>query len=189
MERVKNLICQECNQRPATLRFTKIINGEKTEIHICEKCAQEKGEMFMFNAGSGFSISNLLAGLLNFETGFQGKKQTDAFQQESITQCKHCSMTLQKFIKIGRFGCAHCYEAFNEQLTPILRRLHSGNWSHSGKIPKRIGGHMHLRKNIETLKQTLRELVSREEFEQAAKVRDEIRTLEKALANKNEGGE
>ena len=41
------MICQECNQRPATLHFTKIINGEKTEVHLCEKCAQEKGEMFM----------------------------------------------------------------------------------------------------------------------------------------------
>lgn len=183
------MICQECNQRPATLRFTKIINGEKTEIHICERCAQEKGEMFMFNTGSGFSINNLLAGLLNFENEFQNKKQKDTFQQEAIIQCENCSMTLQKFIKIGRFGCAHCYEAFNEQLSPILRRLHSGNWSHSGKIPKRIGGHMHLRKNIDSLKQTLRDLVSQEEFEQAAKIRDEIRTLEKDLAENSEGGE
>ena len=48
------MICQECNQRPAALHFTKIINGEKTEVHLCEKCAQEKGEMFMFNGGIGF---------------------------------------------------------------------------------------------------------------------------------------
>lgn len=151
--------------------------------------------MFMFQAGSGFSISNLLSGLLNFDTAFQNKQQKDPFHQEAIIQCEHCSMTLQKFIKIGRFGCAHCYQTFHEQLTPILRRLHSGNWSHSGKIPKRIGGHMHTRKQIDSLKQTLKDLVLREEFEQAAKVRDEIRTLEKGLAENventenSEGGE
>ena len=38
-----------------------------------------------------------------------------------------CSMTFPQFIKIGRFGCAHCYETFKEQLNPILKRLHSGN--------------------------------------------------------------
>lgn len=37
------MLCQECNKRPATLHFTKIVNGEKTEFHICETCAKEKG--------------------------------------------------------------------------------------------------------------------------------------------------
>lgn len=182
------MICQECNQRPATLHFTKIVNGEKAEIHLCEKCANEKGDMFMFSAGPGFSINNLLAGLLNGNNGFHDPKHT-AFKHEEIIQCDRCSMTIHQFIKVGRFGCAHCYESFQEQLKPILRRLHSGNWTHSGKIPKRIGGHLHVRKNIETLKQTLKELISREEFEEAAHVRDEIRSLEKRLLENNEGGE
>ena len=38
------MICQECNKRPATLHFTKIINGEKEQFQLCEQCAQEKGE-------------------------------------------------------------------------------------------------------------------------------------------------
>jgi protein arginine kinase activator len=68
------MICQECNQRPAALHFTKIINGEKTEVNLCEKCAQEKGEMFMINGGSGFTFNNLLAGLLNIDTTVQKQK-------------------------------------------------------------------------------------------------------------------
>ena len=43
------MVCQECNQRPATLHFTKIVNGEKEEFHLCEKCAQEKGDMYFIN--------------------------------------------------------------------------------------------------------------------------------------------
>lgn len=60
------MLCQECNKRPATLHFTKIVNGEKTEFHICESCAREKGEMIPGTAG-GFSIHNLLSGLLDFD--------------------------------------------------------------------------------------------------------------------------
>lgn len=180
--------CQECNQRPATLHFTKVVNGEKAEFHLCEKCAQEKGEMFMLGSGSGFSINNLLAGLLNIQPSFQGSGQ-DPFQQEKVLQCEQCSLTFQQFIKVGRFGCASCYETFKDQLNPILRRLHSGNSSHSGKIPARIGGTIHLRRNIDDLKNHLKEMISKEEFERAAELRDEIRNLEKQLNADQKGGE
>ncbi|TDL62257.1 hypothetical protein E2R56_28660 [Rhodococcus qingshengii] len=182
------MICQECNQRPAALHFTKIINGEKTEVNLCEKCAQEKGEMFMFTGGSGFTFNNLLAGLLNIDSTVQ-KQNQNTFQQEEVLQCSGCSMTFPQFIKVGRFGCAHCYETFKEQLPPVLKRLHSGNWSHSGKIPKRIGGGIHLKKQVENLKSELKELIQQEEFEKAAQIRDEIRTLEKGLPGSSKGGE
>lgn len=182
------MICQECNQRPATLHFTNFSNGEKTEMHLCERCAQEKGDMFMMNNGPGFSINSLLAGLFNMEAAFQGQKK-EAFQTEKVLQCPQCSMTFPQFVKVGRFGCATCYDAFRDQLTPILRRLHSGNFSHNGKIPKRVGGDIHLRKTIDDLKQTLKDLISQEEFEKAAETRDQIRDLERQLAEKQEGGE
>ncbi|MGG5254573.1 UvrB/UvrC motif-containing protein [Neobacillus sp. SM06] len=178
------MICQECNQNPATLHFTKIVNGEKTEVHLCEKCAQEKGEMFMLHGGSGFSFNNLLAGILNMEPAFQHPNQ-NAFHQEEVLQCEKCSMTYPQFVNAGRFGCSHCYETFKEQLKPVLRRLHGGNWAHHGKIPKRAGGGIHLRKKIEELKGLLKEKITNEEFEKAAEIRDEIRSLEKEAA----GGE
>ncbi|TKC14243.1 UvrB/UvrC motif-containing protein [Robertmurraya kyonggiensis] len=179
------MLCQECNERPATLHFTKIDNGEKTMMHLCQHCAQEKGEAFMLN--SAFSINNLLAGLLNFHNHVQQAEKAPVIKKEPL-QCEACSMTYQQFIQIGRFGCANCYEAFKEQINPILRRLHSGNGAHNGKIPSRIGGGIHLRKNIETLKQSIQELITREEFEKAAEIRDQIRSLEKQLDLRDEGG-
>jgi protein arginine kinase activator len=178
------LICQECNQRPAALHFTKIVNGEKTEVHLCEKCAQEKGEMFIFNGGLGLSFNNLLAGLLNIDPTYQ-KQEQNPFRHEEILQCSHCSMTFPQFLKIGRFGCAHCYESFKDHLKPVLGRLHSGNWTHHGKIPKRVGGGIQLKKQLEELKLNLQEAILQEEFEKAAVIRDEIRSLEK----QSEGGE
>lgn len=182
------MICQECHERPATLHFTKINNGEKTVFHLCEKCAQEKGETFMANGGSGFSLSNLLSGLLNMDHSFQ-PAQKSPFYQKEILQCKECTMTYQEFTQIGKFGCANCYETFKEQIKPILRKVHFGNLSHNGKIPKRIGGTIHIRKNIEDLKQKMKEYISLEEFEQAAEVRDRIRSLEKQMNDqRSEGG-
>ena len=100
------MICQECNQRPATLHFTNFSNGEKTELHLCDQCAHEKGEMFLANNGPGFSINSLLAGLLNIESAFHDPNQ-DAFKPQHVLQCPQCSMTFPQFVKIGQIGRAH----------------------------------------------------------------------------------
>ncbi len=177
------MICQECKERPATLHFTKIINGEKTEIHLCDKCAQEKGDLFMFGGVSGFSVNNLLAGLLNVSPGFQQTGE-DPFPKQEVIQCDHCSMTYDQFVQIGRFGCAQCYESFKDQLDPIFRRLHSGNTSHEGKIPARVGGALHLKKRVSALRENLVQAIQEEEFERAAEIRDEIRSIERSSEQK-----
>lgn len=182
------MICQECKERPATLHFTQVINGEKTTIQLCERCAQEKGESFM-NEGSGaFSFNDLLAGLLNFDSALQQAKPNTS-PPGSILQCEVCKMTYQQFVKVGQFGCAHCYETFREQLIPILKRLHTGNIEHGGKLPKRIGGSLHIKKQMQELRAELQSLIADEEFEQAAKIRDQIRSLEKNYQDEegNEG--
>ena len=81
--------------------FTKIVNGEKEEFQLCEKCAQEKGDMYLINNTSGFSLNNLLAGLFNIEPNFQ-QSQQDAFEKQEILQCENCSMTFNQFIKVGQ---------------------------------------------------------------------------------------
>ncbi|MCJ7843356.1 UvrB/UvrC motif-containing protein [Lederbergia sp. NSJ-179] len=172
------MICQECKERPATLHFTKVINGEKTTIQLCEKCAQEKGDLFLNEGPGAFSFNNLLSGLLNFDSAFQQAK-TSTTSTSPILQCDVCKMTYQQFAKVGRFGCAHCYETFRNQLVPVIKRLHSGNIEHGGKVPKRIGGSLHVKKKLQQLKGELQSLIANEEFEQAAKVRDQIRSLEK----------
>ncbi|WP_078551139.1 UvrB/UvrC motif-containing protein [Bacillus alkalicellulosilyticus] len=174
--------CQECNERPATLHFTKIINGEKTEFHICEHCAREKGE---YNPGSNsFSIHQLLSGLLNYEQPLA--KGTPPKTAAPLT-CSKCKTTYEQFVRTGRFGCAQCYESFAVKLDPVLKRVHGGNHTHGGKIPKRIGGSLQVRKKIEMLKEALRFHIEKEEFEQAAIIRDQIRSLQQTIQDKGEG--
>ncbi len=74
--------CEECKKRPATVHLTKIINNQKSELHLCEQCAKGKGEMYQ-----GFSFQDLLSGLLNYDNHKQ-----DADQQ---VQCGTCGMTYQ----------------------------------------------------------------------------------------------
>lgn len=177
------MICQECNERPATMHYTKIVNGKKTEFHLCEHCAQDKGEMFSIDWGKNFSFDNLLSGLFNFDPELQIVKQQTA-PNHDVLRCSHCGMTFNQFLNTSRFGCPHCYETFHHQLVPILSRLHGGNMEHEGKIPVRIGGSIYTKKKMAELKDALHLAIEREEFEKAAELRDQIRALEGASSEK-----
>ena len=166
--------CQECGKRPATLHFTKIVNGDKTELHICEACAREKGELVPGTPG-GFSIHNLLSGLLDFD-------QTGAGAAKSaVLKCENCGMTHAQFSKIGRFGCSECYRYFADRLDPLFKRVH-GNTVHMGKVPKRSGGKLRTKREIERLKREMQRKIEVEDFEAAARLRDQIRALERELS-------
>jgi protein arginine kinase activator len=170
------MVCQECNKRPATLHFTKIVNGEKTEFHFCETCAREKGELIP-GTTNGFSIHNLLSGLLDLE--HVGSPSVNKVQN---LRCEQCGLTYSQFSKIGRFGCSECYRHFSERLDPLFKRVH-GNTVHVGKIPKRTGSLIQCRKEVEMLKKDLQRCIEREEFESAAQIRDQIRELETKLGD------
>jgi len=168
--------CEECGKRPATLHLTKIVNGEKTEYHICEHCAQEKGDVF--TGFHNFSINNLLSGLLKFDPMQKNGRESASGKP---LRCENCGLTYAQFSKSGRFGCSDCYTFLGDKLDPLFRRIH-GNTQHSGKVPERTGGQLKIRKELEQLKQALQSHVASEEFEKAAEMRDRIRALEQKMA-------
>lgn len=173
--------CQDCQAQPATLHFTKIINGEKMETHLCENCAKNKSDALY--GQNHFSIHQLLSGLLNFDHPIK-QSQPNNFQVFHSLKCEKCGMTYEQFAKVGRFGCAHCYKTFDEKLDPLLKRVHSGNNTHSGKIPKRGGAEINVKKRIQVLKNKMQNYIEQEEFEKAAEIRDELRSLENNYKNK-----
>ncbi|MFC3040951.1 UvrB/UvrC motif-containing protein [Virgibacillus xinjiangensis] len=168
--------CQECHKRPATLHLTKVINGSKTTVHVCGVCAKEMG--YMNSSEEGYSLQNLLSGLFNFDPGVLGAQKGQPYQQSQEFQCPGCGMTFSEFQRVGKFGCASCYKTFSSRLDPIFRRVHSGNTQHSGKIPKRQGGDLNKKKQLENYREQLKHLIEEEAFEEAAKVRDQIRALQ-----------
>ncbi len=178
--------CQECNQNPATVHFAQVINGDKTEIHVCQQCAKEKG--YVSTEEDAYSLHHLLSGLFNPNSNAM-QKQSERESEEKQIQCKKCGMTYQQFARVGKFGCASCYQTFAEHLNPLFRKVHSGNTVHEGKVPKRVGTDIYQRKKIRDLKLKLQQAIADEAFENAAKVRDEIKALEKNLNQNGEGDE
>lgn len=168
--------CSECNKRPATLHLTQIINGKKTELNVCEICASKKG--YINQSEEAYSLHDLLTGLFNFGSSQLELQNENFFSSAEDLQCPKCKMTFNDFQRIGKFGCASCYDAFKSKLDSIFRRVHSGNTKHIGKIPKRKGAHLHTQREIETHREELQRLIEQEEFEQAAVVRDKIKKLE-----------
>lgn len=177
------MLCQACGKNSASVHVTQIINGEKKEVYLCEACALEKGEID-FPLEGKFPLHQLFSGFMGFFP--HGGGETSRKGSSSGLQCETCGLTHAQFGQIGRFGCSRCYEAFGETLTPLLRRLH-GNPKHMGKVPLRAGADVKIKKEIEGLREELQKKVAEEAFEEAAKIRDEIRRLEDGGYSKGGG--
>ncbi|MCC5910777.1 MAG: UvrB/UvrC motif-containing protein [Clostridiaceae bacterium] len=163
------MVCQQCNERKATVHMTKILQGKKEEIHLCEQCAQEKETL---NFENSFSIHNFLAGLLDGTTGTPFNPQ---YAKE--IQCSECGHSYDRFKQVGKLNCSQCYQQFKQKLIPLIRKV-QGNVRHTGKVPKRAGGIIQLKRELKDLRSRLAAAVEEQEFERAAELRDEIKALE-----------
>lgn len=172
------MVCQECGNRPATLSFTKVVNGVETEFHICEHCAREK-ELTIPGTTNGVSNHALFSGVTDVESDNSLSVMNNEPQQ--APQCEKCGLTYEEFNKTGRVGCDECYKQFAERLESMLRRNH-GTTVHTGKVPKRNADMIHDQHQLEMLKKHLQLLIEQEEYEQAAKIRDQIRELEEKIS-------
>jgi protein arginine kinase activator len=100
-------------------------------------------------------------------------------------KCAKCGLTYEDFKKIGRLGCGACYVSFKGSLAPLLKRIHGSN-QHMGKSPspvsmKELKITTKLHDELEAAKAELTKAVKKEEFEEAAALRDKIKFLEKKL--------
>ena len=161
------MVCDLCNKNVATVHLTEIINDQMRELHLCEGCAREKGA----EMEQHFGLQDMLAGLADI-----GEELGE--EAEDPLTCDVCEMAYRDFRKAGRLGCPACYDAFKKKLTTVLRRIH-GSTRHVGKIPARTNQDVSDKLRIQELKRKLQRSVKMEEFEEAARIRDEIRRLEK----------
>ncbi len=169
------MLCQECGENKATVHLTKIINDKKTEVYLCQECAQKKGE-FDFSQDP-LSLHNFLTGFLG---GEQPQQKTPSGGLVGVANCPNCGLSYNEFREKGRLGCVKCFDSFEQQLTPLIKRIH-GREEHRGKVPARTGGLIRKKREIEKKRQEMEKAVGEENFEEAAKIRDEIKRLEKEL--------
>lgn len=164
------MLCQQCHERDANVHFTQIINGNMVKMYLCSQCADVKGH---FAFSPQLNLGDFLWGIPNFikDDGFKH------IEKPVKISCDVCGLSLDDFRSTGKLGCPNCYKVFRDNLNPILRRLH-GNTEHVGKAPGKVSHCIKYSDELEKLRGELAEAISREEYEKAAGLRDQIRGLE-----------
>lgn len=168
------ILCELCKQQPSTLHLTEIAGGAKKELHLCAKCAQQKGVTFQ----SHFSLPDFLSGFGASPPAAKAAKKSPG------VACPRCGITYAQFRQTGRLGCAEDYVVFRKMLLPFIERIH-GSVQHTGKVPGRAGAPRRApeaAQEIAELRRALAEAIEREAYEEAARLRDEIRRREEAAA-------
>jgi protein arginine kinase activator len=160
--------CEACGERPATIRYAEMVDGQLSTWNLCEECAREKG---VTGSLSSFAtpLVNVLMGLL----GEPAEREAEA----PVASCPQCGMSYQDFRRTGRLGCAACYDTFGAELRPLLRRIH-GSTQHAGRVPSTHADDAAVRNEVRRLKADLARAVGHEEYERAAEIRDAIRRKE-----------
>jgi len=157
------MLCDICNKHDATMHLTEIVNEKVTEMHICSSCAKTKAQELK----EQLSIADLAGGLSGI---------AESRKDETTIKCTSCGLTYADFRKKGRLGCAQCYTVFRQQLIPLLKRIHS-SVHHAGKFPLRMASRMTLEAKTKELKEKLERAIKLEDYEEAARLRDEMRKL------------
>ncbi|MGN1080696.1 MAG: UvrB/UvrC motif-containing protein [Acutalibacteraceae bacterium] len=163
--------CQNCNNE-ATTHIKQNINGKITELHLCGECAAKMG----YDTVSGFE--NLGAFMNPFElisSVFAPGKA--GLGTGKVKRCSGCGISFDEIAKTGRAGCPKCYEEFYSELMPSIRKIH-GNAKHMGRLPKEAGSEAKAERTVAELKEKLAKAVEEQNFEEAARLRDEIKGLE-----------
>ena len=160
------MLCDICHKNGATVHLTEIIDNQITELHLCEECARQKGAQMEQH----FGLADLLAGLADLGQQFEVMGQAGA-------KCPNCGLTYQDFRRIGRLGCSECYQTFKDSLTVLLKRIH-GSTRHLGRTPVKTAAAAQKLSQTDLLRAKLQKAIEAEEFEDAARLRDEIKALE-----------
>jgi len=170
------MLCDICGKNPATVHLTEIIDDQMNELHLCEECAHQKS----LQMEQQFGLSDLLAGLVEFE------KPTNKDAESVAVKCANCGLTYADFKKIGRLGCGECYNAFRKYLGVLLKKIH-GSSQHVGKSPLKVTNVLEKKIDLPELRQKLQKAIEMEAFEEAARIRDQIKEIEKKSASNTDG--
>jgi len=136
-------------------------------LHLCEDCAQKYIHEPQQPAGA---TKGGEAGPVE-----EGDETTALNQRE----CPVCGIKFVEFRNSGRLGCPHDYQEFREELTPLLENIH-GETKHCGKTPRRLPQNKQTQSELLQLRKQLQQAVTREAYEEAARLRDRIRKLEES---------
>lgn len=187
--------CDMCDNE-ATVFLTQIVDGKMTQVNLCDKCSKEKG----VTDPTGFQLADFLLG------NAAQKKTRQSTAEDDTLACPECGFTRAHLKKIGRMGCPECYLTFGDDMDNMLRAMHKGT-RHVGKVPGRqvslpvpspkaerpapaaatasaaptpppAPAPVSPKKKLADLKAAIDLAVMEERYEDAARLRDEVKDIE-----------
>ncbi len=210
------MLCEICGENEATFHYSEVVNGNKTEHHLCSECAAKTDISYYTNLLDGDGrLGQLLSGLLGMPIGGE---QDDP---KTHVVCPGCHLSYGEFIKNSAFGCSECYNVFGPLLDDSIKKI-QGSVSHQGKKPYRLMKAMRsmnaediyenedavmtetsdnednsakqekkptrasLEHEIDVMDKRLKQAVLEEDFEEAAKLRDHIKDLRSQIERLDE---
>jgi protein arginine kinase activator len=163
--------CEKCKKAQASVFLTQLVEGKMQKIDLCENCSRELG----VTNNEGFSLQDLMSKSVTLAS------DPVRVVSESGAACSGCGCTLADVRKNGRLGCATCYTVFKDFLKDTLDQVQKGT-HHTGKVPASgasaqaqagEGDSPQRRSLVEALERA----VNSEDYEQAARLRDQLRIL------------
>ena len=183
--------CENCGKNEANVKYTQIINGEKKQMFLCEECSKKLG-VSDIHFNMPISFNSFLEDFFDDMNDVSFMPTLGAGSKK--LQCSKCGLTWDDFLHTGNLGCSNCYEEFESRIAPILRSL-QGATSHIGRLGDVIEGN-DIKQNlddkenvnsiqenkivnkVDELKEELKQAIKEERYEDAAKLRNEIKNLE-----------
>jgi protein arginine kinase activator len=157
--------CCVCKEKTATVHLTQIVGEKMQKLDLCEECAKAKG----VNDPTSFAMADLMLGL-------GASQELDPSAGTAEIKCTSCGFSQADFKKSGRLGCPDCYRTFAEGLASLLKSMHKGT-RHTGKAPESLRQTRETVDRLKLLQKKLTKAIDDENYETAAALRDEIKTL------------
>lgn len=175
------MLCDNCGKNEANIRLTQIINGKKTEMIICEQCGEKLGITSM-DFEMPIDISNFLGDFMleNDDSEFMPFNTLG-----KALKCNRCNITYKEFLDNGKFGCEECYKTFEDKIDILVKKI-QGTDKYLGRKARNSKENQVQDKKaenktdnqIQNLQIKLKQAIKEERYEDAAKIRDEIKKLE-----------
>lgn len=158
------MLCEKCGVKNATTHIRTVVNGVVNEKYLCSDCALVES----YNDSKTNNLSQMLSSMFD--------NTHTVLSNSNHIKCNCCGSTFSDIVNSGKCGCSECYTAFYEQLLPSLKRLH-GSIKHVGKRPD-FKYSENTKDDISALREQLKKLVEEEKYEEAAVIRDKIKSME-----------
>jgi len=173
------MLCQKCHKRPGTIRYAEVVDGRVSDQFWCTECLARQ------RAGSdGFEISEVSPTRPSRDSIYKVVSRVVRSQRA----CPVCDTQLRKIAETHRAGCPACYETFKEELAELLAKQ-QGATVHKGKAAHLTDARTQLRSDLRAKRALLRSVLKAENYEEAATLRDEIRSLETGLYMSESGAD